>query len=86
LRHRVEKEFGRAVRVSRTRAGYIPGEHRVGFDSVDGQVLLIHSARSRVGFAIDALAAAQWIIGKKGFFDFSEVADEIFGEIRKAAS
>jgi 4-hydroxy-tetrahydrodipicolinate reductase len=60
-----------------TRAGNIPGTHRVGFDGPADQILLEHLARSREGFALGALKAAEWIIGKKGVYEFSDVMDEI---------
>lgn len=69
----IEKDFS----VSSTRAGRIPGTHRVGFDGIADQILLEHSARSREGFAAGAISAAQWIVGKKGFYEFTEVLDEI---------
>ncbi len=69
----IEKEFG----VSATRAGNIPGTHRVGFDGPADQIMLEHTARSREGFAGGALLAAEWIVGKKGFYEFTEVIDEI---------
>jgi 4-hydroxy-tetrahydrodipicolinate reductase len=67
------------VPISSTRAGFIPGTHRVGFDSAADQILLTHSARSRDGFAAGALLVANWIVGKKGVFEFTEVIDEIVG-------
>src|SRR2546430_5653575 len=69
--------IGRDVPVSSTRAGYIPGTHRLGFDSVADQITITHEARSREGFAAGALLAAQWIVGRKGVYEFSEVFDEI---------
>ncbi len=63
--------------VSSTRAGSIPGTHRVGFDGPADQIVLEHSARSREGFALGAILAAQWIVGKKGFFEFTDVMDEV---------
>lgn len=63
--------------VAVTRAGHIPGTHRVGFDSAADQVLLEHTARSREGFAMGAIMAAEWIIGRKGVFEFTDVIDEI---------
>jgi 4-hydroxy-tetrahydrodipicolinate reductase len=69
----VAKEFG----VSATRAGNIPGTHRVGFDGPADQILLEHTARSREGFAAGALMAAEWIVGKTGFYEFTDVMDEI---------
>ena len=65
--------------VAATRAGNIPGTHRVGFDGKGDQILLEHSARSREGFAAGAIMAAEWVIGKKGFFEFTDVIDEISG-------
>jgi len=75
----VGSHLGREVPVSSTRAGYIPGTHRVGFDSPSDQIILEHTARGREGFAAGALLAASWIIGRKGVYEFSEVFDEIIG-------
>jgi 4-hydroxy-tetrahydrodipicolinate reductase len=69
--------LGRQIPVSSTRAGYIPGTHRLGFDSAADQIRITHEARSREGFAAGALMAAEWIVGRKGFYEFSEVFDEI---------
>lgn len=63
--------------IAATRAGNIPGTHRVGFDGPADQILLEHTARSREGFALGAIMAAGWIVGKKGFFDFSILLDEV---------
>lgn len=71
------ENLGREVPVSSTRAGYIPGTHRLGFDSAADQIRITHEARSREGFAAGALMAAEWIVGRKGFYEFSEVFDEI---------
>ena len=60
-----------------TRAGNIPGTHRVGFDAAADQILLTHTARNREGFARGAIMAAEWIKTRKGFFEFSDVMEEI---------
>jgi len=73
----VAEHLGREVPISSTRAGHIPGTHRVGFDSSADQITLEHVARSREGFAAGALMAGKWIIGRKGVYEFSEVFDEI---------
>jgi 4-hydroxy-tetrahydrodipicolinate reductase len=77
LRNLVAEALGHDVPVTSTRAGYIPGTHRLGFDSAADQITLMHTARSREGFAAGALVAAGWIIGRKGVYEFSEVFDEI---------
>lgn len=73
----VAQHLDRDVPISSTRAGYVPGTHRLGFDSSADQITLEHVARSREGFAAGALMAAQWIVGRKGVYEFSEVFDEI---------
>jgi len=77
LKEIVEEHTRKDFSVTSTRAGNIPGTHRVGFDGTADQVLLEHTARSREGFAAGAIVAAEWVVGKKGFFEFSKVMDEI---------
>ena len=63
---------GRDISVASNRAGAQPGEHTVGFDSEADTLTFTHTARSRLGFAKGAMRAAEWIRGKKGFYEFSE--------------
>ncbi|HEU0252966.1 MAG TPA: dihydrodipicolinate reductase C-terminal domain-containing protein [Pyrinomonadaceae bacterium] len=77
LREVMKEQLGEDIPTASTRAGFIPGTHRVGFDSEADQVLLTHTARSRQGFASGALLAAHWIVGRKGVFEFGDVIDEI---------
>lgn len=79
LKEVVARQIENEVSVSATRAGNIPGTHRVGFDGPADQILLEHTARSREGFAAGALMAAEWIAGKKGFYEFPDVIGEIVG-------
>jgi len=68
--------YTRAIDVSSNRAGAHPGTHEIGFDSSADTITLRHTARSREGFARGALQAAQWVVGKKGFYEFGDV---VFG-------
>ncbi len=61
--------YPRAIDTGSNRAGAHPGTHEIGFDSAADTITLRHTARSREGFARGALKAAQWVIGKKGFFE-----------------
>jgi len=83
LKEIVAKVFGDGVSVASTRAGNIPGTHRVGFDGIADQILLTHTARSREGFAAGALLAARWIVGRKGVYEFADVLDEMLGPGRE---
>jgi len=71
------KEQGTSVPIASTRAGHIPGTHRVGFDSAADQILLTHTARSRAGLAAGALLAARWVVGRRGMYAFADVLDDI---------
>ena len=77
LKSIVGTHFNGQISTASTRAGHIPGTHRVGFDSPADQLLLTHTARSRAGFASGALLAAKWIQGRSGVFEFGQVLDEI---------
>jgi 4-hydroxy-tetrahydrodipicolinate reductase len=65
------------VSLSANRAGAVPGTHEIGFDSAEDSITLRHTAHSRDGFARGALRAARWLVGKKGFFEFREIADQL---------
>ena len=69
--------YSRPVSLSANRAGAVPGTHEIGFDSAEDSITLRHTARSRDGFARGGLRAAQWLAGKKGFFEFQEIVDEL---------
>ena len=76
LKREVEAEYNRDVPVASLRAGFIPGTHTVGFDSEADTLTITHTARSRAGFADGAVIAAQWIVGRRGLYEFSEIIDE----------
>jgi 4-hydroxy-tetrahydrodipicolinate reductase len=69
--------YARPVSLSANRAGAVPGTHEIGFDSAEDSIMLRHTAHSRDGFARGALRAARWLAGKKGFFEFREIADQL---------
>ncbi len=69
--------YQRPIDVASNRVGAVPGTHEIGFDSEADTIRLVHSARSRVGFARGALRAARWILGKTGVYEFSSVWREM---------
>ena len=68
-----EAGFSRPVDASSSRAGKVPGTHEIGFDSAADTITLRHTARSREGFALGAVKAAEWSQGKKGFYEFADI-------------
>lgn len=65
--------------ISSIRAGSITGTHTVGFQSAVDEIELTHRAKSRAGFALGAVRAAEWVRGKHGAFRFEEHIAEILG-------
>lgn len=65
--------FGRSIDISSTRAGSIPGTHRIGFDGPSDTIELTHTARDRRGFAKGALVAAAWVQNRRGWFTMGDV-------------
>ena len=65
--------YARAIDVSSTRAGFIPGTHTIGFDGPSESITLSHVARDRGAFARGALTAARWVRGRQGWFTMHDV-------------
>lgn len=66
-----------AVTISSARVGSIVGIHTIMADSPFDTIEITHTAKSRRGFALGAVLAAEWIIGRRGLYDFADVAFEI---------
>jgi 4-hydroxy-tetrahydrodipicolinate reductase len=62
-----------ALHVSSTRVGTVPGTHIVGFESDADAIEIKHVAKSRRGFAMGAVRAAQWLRGRKGVYTMDDV-------------
>ena len=68
---------GQQFEITSFREGEVVGMHEVILDSPHDRIYLCHDAKSRRGFAEGAVRAAEWIVGKKGFFDFKDVWREV---------
>jgi len=72
--YNTEDQIGNeSLHVSSLRCGFIPGSHSVLFDSHADTITLCHQARNREGFARGAVAAAEWLHGKKGLFTMKDL-------------
>jgi 4-hydroxy-tetrahydrodipicolinate reductase len=72
-----EADRQREFPITSIRAGSIPGTHVLTYEGSHETVSLSHLARSRLGFAEGALAAAQWLPGRRGVYTFE---DMLFGD------
>ena len=62
-----------ALIIKSMRVGQVPGAHLVKWVSKIDEIKISHVAHSREGFATGALAAAEWLIGKKGYFGMKDM-------------
>jgi len=59
--------------ISSVREGDIVGIHEIVVESENDSIRLVHDSKSRRGFAEGAVRAAEWLAGKKGFYNFRDV-------------
>lgn len=65
------------LEITSFREGDVVGLHEVVLESSADRIYLCHDAKSRHGFAQGAVRAAEWLAGKKGFYDFRDVWREL---------
>ena len=65
------------IEITSFREGDVVGMHELVLDSPADSIYLCHDAKSRRGFAEGAVRAAEWLAGKKGFFEFKDVWREV---------
>ena len=65
------------LEITSFREGEVVGLHELVLESPTDRIYLCHDAKSRRGFAEGAVRAAEWLAGKKGFFDFTDVWREL---------
>ena len=61
------------TQITSDRVNDVHGTHKISYTSGIDEIEIIHTAKNRDGFAIGAIIAAEWIIGKKGIFSIKDV-------------
>ena len=64
---------GDILGINAIRDGEVPGTHSVRYCSEVDEIEIKHTAFSREGFALGAVLASEWIIGKEGIFKMKDV-------------
>lgn len=77
MRQIVERASGKRLEIRSEREGEVFGFHQLTLDSAADRIVLTHDATSRRGFAEGAVLAAEWIRGKKGFYEFKDIFDQL---------
>ena len=62
-----------SIGIEAIREGEVPGIHTIVYDSPVDSITITHSAKSREGFALGAVMAAEFIQGKKGFLSMQDM-------------
>ena len=75
----LEQVGGKKIPIASIREGEVVGTHTVEFLSAADKITLTHEAENRRGFAEGAVRAAEWVKGKRGFYEFQEVFSELKG-------
>ena len=71
----LEKPEADQIPIEAKRIGTIPGTHTVMYNSAVDAIEIKHIAHNREGFALGAIIAAEWIVGKQGVFTMKDVLE-----------
>ncbi len=79
LRNTIREASGKddELEITSFREGDVVGLHELVLESAADRIYLCHDAKSRRGFAEGAVRSAEWLAGKKGFYEFKDVWREL---------
>lgn len=63
--------------ITHERRGEVPGRHTITWDSAVDSITITHDAKSRDGFALGAVMAAEWLHNKKGYYTIDQFIQDI---------
>ncbi|MDD3004429.1 4-hydroxy-tetrahydrodipicolinate reductase [Flavobacterium sp.] len=61
------------LKITSKRIPEVPGTHIISYTSAIDTIEIKHEAHNREGFALGAVVAAEWLVGKKGVFSMKDV-------------
>jgi len=70
---KLEESNENTINITAKRIDDIPGTHTVTYKSEVDTITIEHIAHNRQGFALGAVIAAEWIVGKTGVFTMNDV-------------
>ncbi len=62
-----------SIAIHAKRIDKVPGTHTVTYSSLVDDIEIKHTAHNRNGFALGAVVAAEWLVGKTGVFSMKDV-------------
>jgi 4-hydroxy-tetrahydrodipicolinate reductase len=70
---KLEESIENTINITAKRIDDVPGTHTITYESEVDTITIEHIAHNRQGFALGAIIAAEWIVGKKGVFTMNDV-------------
>lgn len=70
---KISKSENLFIPITSIREGEVPGIHEVVYDSPIDTITLSHSAKNRKGLALGAVLAAEFLLGRKGYYTMREL-------------
>jgi 4-hydroxy-tetrahydrodipicolinate reductase len=71
----LDKPAANQIHIEAKRIATVPGTHKVTYNSTVDSISIEHTAHNREGFALGAIIAAEWIVGKQGTFTMKDVLE-----------
>lgn len=66
-----------AMPIEHVREGEVPGTHTIRWDSPVDEITITHRAKSREGFALGAVMAAEWSLGRRGVLSMEQMLGDL---------
>ena len=66
--------------ITHERRGEVPGIHTIAWESPVDTITITHDAKSRDGFALGAVMAAEWLAGKTGYHTIDQFIQELIAQ------
>ncbi|MBP6430129.1 MAG: 4-hydroxy-tetrahydrodipicolinate reductase [Bacteroidales bacterium] len=68
-----EKEEANSLNIKSERIGQVPGTHTITYSSEVDDIIITHQAHNRTGLALGSILAAEFMKGKKGFYNMKDL-------------
>ena len=68
-----EETDAEGLLITHQREGEVPGIHTITWDSAEDTISMRHEAKGREGLALGAVAAAEWLAGRQGFYTMADM-------------
>ena len=69
----LDSNTNKTIPITAKRIENVPGTHNITYNSEIDTIKLEHIAHSRQGFALGAVVAAEWLVGKTGVYTMKDV-------------